>query len=787
MGVLRSRLARGLIVAQSLVTLPALGLIAYGGLVWTRQGLDAEELSEGAGVQVEVDEHGIPTLSGASWEELARAQGYVVAANRLWQMDLMRRAAGGGLSAWFGAKAVEADGRRLAEDWPGVAERLAEALPAEQRAFCERYAEGVNAFIAEAPGRWGVEYAILRAEPEPWACADSMLIMLSMAEDLSMTSDEDLARWGWRAALPEPWERFLFTEDHPWNQPLFGEAAPPPTLPEQGLAGASSPAVSPPADDPVTEGSNSWAWRGSTGAFLVNDPHLGANVPHLWFLLRLRVSAQEWVVGSAIPGIPGVVLGMNPHLAWSFTNTGEDVDDLVVEQLSADGTRYLSHLEPGPDGVAQPVWREVETRTSTVAVKDGAPVEVVGRFTERGPLSRVEGPEGPVWVSRLWLPFQDPRAVAGLPGFDFARARDLDEMERAIDGFRFPAQNVLAMDRAGTVLYRSSGLGVRRVADGATPGPALTHAWAGLATVEERPRLRVPAEAPGPVHVETANARIWAGPWHQGWASDRRTARIRALLSGRDDLTQADMERFQLDTTSRYHQLLVGWVAARATAEDPQTRATLARWAAWDGDAASDPRIFTEALAVQAALRDGLLLPVRRALLPPAMQEAPWSWGREDAWILTTLGLGDPGLWAGGPVDWEAARAREGLDRFGLEAGQLCEAAIRAAAGVSELYTVTNRWAAQHPFVGRVPVLGPRFAVDTPEQLGWSDLVRVERPKSGASVRFVWNLREPARSTWITPVGQSGHVRSEHYEDLQARFHSNQRLMVFPENYDWGF
>jgi penicillin amidase len=244
------------------------------------------------------------------------------------------------------------------------------------------------------------------------------------------------------------------------------------------------------------------------------------------------------------------------------------------------------------------------------------------------------------------------------------------------------------------------------------------------------------------------------------------------------------MERFQLDTRSRHHQILLEWAAARHPPRDGGEEAMIARWRAWDGVAASDPQTFTEALAVEDALSQTLLDAVRRQLLPPALKHAPYEWSRDDVWLLETLGVADAGSETS--VDWDLARTKAGFDRFGLDEAEVATAAVRAASQVQDLYPERNRWAAQHPVVGRVPLLGPLFAIATPQQLGWPDLVRVERPTGGASARLVWNLRDPARSTWITPVGQSGHVRSPHYADLQPIFQAGERVPVFDAEHDWG-
>ena len=777
---------RALAVLAALLALVALAAAA-GAYVWGRQGLDPSELSAVPQTQVEVDAWGVPTISGPDWGAVIEAQGFVTASERLWQMELTRRSASGGLSELFGEAAIEADKRRLTEDWQGTAQALAAALPPDEAEICERYASGVNRFIRGRRGRWGIEFALLRFEPRPWTCADSMLVMLAMARDLSSASEDEANEARWREALDPEWQQLLFPVDHPWNHPLFGENPHRTHLPSTPLA-PSSPAPSAPGDAPMTPGSNSWAWRGATGAFLANDPHLGANVPHLWYMVRLRLSERDWVVGVSAPGLPLVVLGMNPALAWGFTNVGEDVDDLLLETVSPDGARYLVSRTPDAlGGEPTEVWAPIERREHTLRVKGQEPQSVVSLHTARGPLQRRSALDG-AWASRAWLPFQDPAKVAHLAMLGCAKARTVTEIEAAIGRFRFPAQNVLVVTRAGDIVYQASGLGVVRTVDGGRPEPALEGAWLGLEPPSARHRLELLADAPDPAWIATANARIWvdgdAGDASERWASDRRVERIRTALAGKTDLSREDMERLQMDTTSRYHQILLEWVAARHPPADDGEAAMMRRWASWDGVAATAPQTFTEALAVEATLRDSLVDAVRRARLPAAFKQIPYYWSRDDAMILLTLGLPNDDS-SETAVDWGATNP--GFDRFGLVEAEVAQAAARAASAVVELYPVTNRWTAQHPFVNRVPLIGAWFEIASPEQAGYPNLVRTEKPRAGASARLVWDLRDPASSTWITPVGQSGHVRSPHYADLQPRYHADQRLPVFDTAHGWGF
>src|SRR5262249_42310515 len=145
-----------------------LGTVGVGFYLYSRQGLDPGELAAYRGAKIAMSTRGIPTIDAASWIDAVEAQGYVVASERLFQMDLMRRSASGRLAEWFGPQALELDRRRKIEDWEGVAERAYSALPQEQKDYLEAYRRGVNRFIDENYARWGLEYLLLSTRPEPW-------------------------------------------------------------------------------------------------------------------------------------------------------------------------------------------------------------------------------------------------------------------------------------------------------------------------------------------------------------------------------------------------------------------------------------------------------------------------------------------------------------------------------------------------------------------------------------------------------------------------------------------
>lgn len=756
-------------------------LVVGVGLYWLvrNQGASPDALEAYEGAKVRIDDFGIPTIDADSWPAVVEAQGYVTASQRFFHMDMIRRFSAGRVAELYGAKAVPLDEGRRLEDWPGVVAEAEKRLEPKERELLEAYARGVNRFLQDYDGRVSLEYLLLGVDPEPWKVEDTLFITILMSEQLATAAPGEALRQRWSEGLGDAWFDFLFPVDHPWNKPLFGTpdrsgpampATPLPAAPleETELARLDSterPRLAGLYDEDVAGwgASNSWAWCGGKDCYLANDPHLAASVPHLWFLNRLRVDKDEWAVGVSIPGAPGVVLGMNAYLAWAFTNVGEDVDDYLREELSDDGKQYVERIDDG-----EKIWAPVIEKKHVIRVKDGAPVEVTSRHTSRGPIAKRDYLGDGVYARR-WLPLQPGLAV---PSFDTNRAKSWDEMMAALDGMRVPAQNVLVVDRLGNMGYRASGTGIVRSKSGRFPRSALDGDWQGYEPASARPRMQIYVKEAGPEEprfIATANERIWVDPHGQKWTEDLRKDRIRTVLASKKRFKREEMEALQMDTNSRYHKILLDWLVAHAKPDSDEAEQMLARWTKWGGDAKADVETFTEAIEAERLMLQVCLGRVRKALLGGTSPDAlPYRARLDSAWMLTAM--------------------EQGFDVFGFTDADLATQVVATIAEADyEPYPKMNRWKAQHAFVGRVPVVGDWFAIEEREQVGWSSVPRVERPKFGASTRMVWDLMNPQASTWITPVGQSGHPFSPHYDDLAARYHADQRLNVFDDGTEWFF
>ena len=305
-----------------------------------------------APVTVTRDSHGVPAIEAASLEDLFFAQGYVTAQDRLWQMDVMRRFAGGELSEILGEDTLKLDREQRILGLRAAARKSLEIASARDRSFFEAYARGVNAYIAS--GKLPIEFRILRYRPKPWQPEDSVVIANQMVKDLNYGYlDDTLAREKILAKLGPELTADLYV-NRSWHDR-------PPTVMREDLSGGDtangdsddddededdSPdnsvtqrSVSPEEAKPVN-GSNDWVVSGAhtvTGKpLLSNDMHLGHQMPNLWYEAHLHSGALD-VAGVTLPGMPFVIVGHNQRIAWGFTNVGPDRDRCIHRKLQRAG------------------------------------------------------------------------------------------------------------------------------------------------------------------------------------------------------------------------------------------------------------------------------------------------------------------------------------------------------------------------------------------------------------------------------------------------------------------
>lgn len=558
-----------LIARLFLVLLFLLAVAAVAGWVWLRQSLpqlEGEIRVAGASAPVQVirDPEGVPHIFAANERDGWFAMGFVHAQDRLWQMEFQRRVGAGRIAEVLGERAFDTDRLMRTLGIARTAERIVAKLDNETRAGLEAYAAGVNAYLATRP-TLPVEFIAMRVEPEPWKPADSVAWLLVMSWDLSGNWRSELGRLRYAAKLgPEKAAEFLpvYPGDKPVPFPdfkaLYAEMAP---------AAAAMLAVSPDTGEAV--GSNNWVVDGtrttSGKPLLANDPHLGLQAPALWYLAHVS-TPQGNVVGGTLPGMPFIVLGRNDRLAWGFTTTNGDTQDLFVERVAPqDATSYVTPEGTAPFDVRDEVIKVgSESRTIKVRTTRHGPVisDVVASAAAAAPAGHV--------FSLAWAALTENNATARA-GFALNRAKNADELIAALRDYHAPQQNIVYADSEGRIGFVSPALVPKRKpgneAMGRVPVPGwdAKYDWDGFLAFDDLPQARDTGK------VVTANNRITPPGYphyiSSDWFPPYRADRIEELLAAEAKHSRQTFAKMQADDESRLAREMLPVVKAAA----PQT------------------------------------------------------------------------------------------------------------------------------------------------------------------------------------------------------------------------
>jgi penicillin amidase len=740
-----------------------------------------------APVTVTRDALGIPTVSGATRLDVARATGFLHAQDRLFQMDLLRRRAAGELAELVGARALPVDRRTRRLRLREAARRAVDTSTAADRALLASYAAGVNAGAAALAAR-PFEYLLLGATPAPWQAEDTMLVAFTMFIDLTgETGVNDAVLGAIQEALPAPFLELLAPRRGEWDAPLFGEAGLTPPLPGPEVLDLRRTATLGPGLRPTSAGgapgdldpgpllaalgfsadaggggeagSNSWAVDGRRsghgGALVANDMHLGLRVPNIWYRAALAWTDDDGTArrldGVTLPGVPAVVAGSNGRVAWGFTNSYGDLIDLVIlEPAPGQADAYLTPAGP----------RSFEHQAEVLRVRGGADETIDVVSTTWGPVVDTDHRgrrRALAWTARL------PGGVdLGLLGLE--RAGSLDQALDAASRAGIPPQNFLCADASGRIGWTIAGRLPRRIGyDGRLPVSLAdgTRRWEGLRAPAETPRLVDPPDG----RLWTANSRVVDGPALEligdaGSALGARAGQIRDRLRAQATFTERDLLELQLDDRalflSRWQALLLRQLTVEAMAADPrriEVRRLVQAWGARASVGSVGYRLVQAwRLAVTARALAPLLAAPRR--LEPRVEATRLHQAEGLVWRLV---IERPAhLLAPSEGSWERlllGALDEVLDALPGRGHALAE----------RTWGERNTAAIRHPLSGAVP--GLSRLLDLPEEplAGDTHMPRVQSPDFGASERMVVSPGREAEGILETPGGQSGHPRSPFY------------------------
>lgn len=717
---------------------------------------EAELPGLSAAVELQRDALGSVTVTASNRTDAYHALGFAHAQERFFEMDLTRRAAAGELSALLGAAPLALDRQRRVHRLRARSVAALSTLDSTSRALLSAYTRGVNAGLDALQVRpW--PYLLLRSEPDPWREEDSLLTVYAMFFDLQDSANRrELALHRLRRHLPAALVDALGADGSEWDAPLQGEPRAPidaTTLaglvtPWNGASWASVEAV-----ETVSPGSNNFAVSGALTrhghAIVADDMHLGLRAPNIWFRARLHFADPEAregqvdVTGLSLPGVPGIVVGSNGHVAWGFTNSYGDWFDWVrVDWEDREALRYRT-----AEGVS-----EATRHTEHIAVHGGEPESLEIIETRWGPVLHNE-PDGSS-LALSWAAHHTGSANFGLTGLE--TATDLDTALDVANRSGMPHQNVVAGDRSGRIGWTISGRLPNRVG-GCDPSrpltPLLGCEWQGWLDPAQAPRL----VDPGNGRLWSANSRVADGEdlakiGDGGYDLGARQRQIRDWMAEREQFSEADLLALQLDDRALFLQRW--WQLLREVVETTPALAELElATREWQGRATPDSvsyRLTREFRSeVARATLDVLLAPAREA--------------EGDALVLPRLGQFEALLWplvhAPSPLLEADASGRNLLQRSALA---ISESLGKQAGGLAaRSWAEANTPRIAHPVAAALPGFLARY-LQMPEQAlpGDSNLPRVQARAFGASQRMVVAPGREAEGVMHMPGGQSGHPLS---------------------------
>ena len=755
------------IVAGTIALLVVASIVLTGLILVYRPlaTIDGEFRLLGLDQRAEVlrDSYGVPHIYAQTAHDLFYLQGYVTAQDRLFQMDLYRRAGEGRLAEVLGEPGLDSDKQFRTF---GLARAAAQELPLlrdETRENLSAYADGVNKFLEGHGDSLPLEFVILGYRAERWSTLDSLVVAKLQAYDAANNLDQELLRAGLASRfgtgvlatlMPDPSGRAATVDEHAW-------AAVAPYV----SAGASSPvAFLPRAGEGA--GSNCWVLAGSRTAtgkpILAGDPHLAVRNPSIWYEIGLEGAGYK-LVGFSFAGIPGIVIGHNDRIAWSFTYAYTDTQDLFVEHQDPTDPRRYEYKG------------QFETATfvrEKIDVKGRAdPVIVDVAITRHGPIVTpvLEGQTAP--LALRWTALDPGRLLDFV--FGLARAGSWQDFRAAAADFSGAAVSACYADVDGHIGYQLIGQLPARKGDGRMPVPGWTgeYDWTGVLPLDANPTLFDP---PGGMIVN-ANDRptqdprnaAYVGEWDPGFRATYITQRLAGLAKADLPAMSALQTEYASTPVARWREVIL----AASPKTDLQRRAQqLVR--DWDGTLAaqSGGAAVTEAWLVH------MLARTFEDKLGDALYVEYLGHGRPVFALYELLGRpNDP--WfsdAGDP----SVRGRDGLSTVALED------ATRELVARFGTDTAKWRWGDVHTItfahplaigplalllnIGPLPRAGDGFSVNN----GAYDPGKPYKQTTNASERMIADLSDLDRSLSVTPEGESGQPGSKYWGDQTPLWNS---------------
>ena len=751
--------------------------------------------SLGDSIAITFDEVDIPHIKAKSQADAYFALGYLHASERSWQMEMNRRIASGRLSEILGNDTVKIDRFVRTLGIKRAAERQFDRYPVSAKRLLQAYADGVNAGNAQLGWALPIEYFLTGSKPGHWSPTDSVAWMLMMAYDLGGNWHKELQRLELSQYLStkQVWE---VTPPNEPGEPVSNVDFSKLYRDLKVFHPTPGPAEAKPQNLPATElsqwdrfggndgiGSNNWALSGklsTTGKpLLANDPHLGLSAPAIWYFAHLEAPGIN-VIGATLPGIPGVVLGRTDKYAWSFTNTGPDVQDLYIEQIDAKNPSMYR----GPDGpLPFKVHQEI------IDIKGAPSFTFIVKETRHGPVisdsyrqaKRVIDTDRFALALRWTALDIENQSVVGL--LEMNRSADLDQFKQALRKNYAPMQNVVMADTEGNIAYQAAGIAPKRLLHHGLYGlaPALgwekQYDWNGYVPFEQLPASNNPEQG----WIATANQKIVAAndpnPLTGDWELPTRYHRIVDLIKAKNIHSFDDMKTMQGDTLSLAATPLLDLFKSSQSSHPSSARAMeIAR--NFDGDM----KVDSAGALIFNAWADQLT----RNLFSRLSYLFTENYGSRNYRAPLLNQVQNPNSpWCDNPETERVESCQESanlaldkaLDYLSKEYGNDPQSWAWGKAHIA---------ISEHRPFSKIPLLGDFFNIKTPfpgdsfsVNVGRLELLKSKNPYEtlqAPSLRTVYDFSDLEKSVFVYQTGQSGWVQSKLYRNMNSLWANNEYL-----------
>lgn len=759
-------------------------------------------------VQIQFDEQDIPHIKAKSQSDAFYALGFVHATERSWQLEISRRLASGRLSEILGEPTVSLDRFLRTLGIKHAAEKQFERYPTEIKQLLRAYADGVNAGNQALGWALPIEYFLTGSQPGYWSPSDSIAWSLMMALDLGDNWQKELFRLELSQYLttPQIWD---VMPPYPGTNPVsildfaklykeLGVFKPAAKVLQNQSQKKQDPYLLQSSDlwpwlsdNKEGLGSNNWVLTGkktvSGKPLLANDPHLGLSAPSTWFFAHLEAPGLN-VIGATLPGIPAVVLGRTDKIAWGFTNTGPDVQDLYLEKI--DPTNPNQYI--GPDGPLSFLARE-----EIIQIKNKAPLRFVVKQSQHGPIISDSHARSQkiIDTKRFALALRwtalDVENQTLMGGILMNRADSIESFRSALRHHYAPMQTVAIADTQGNIALQVAGTAPRRQLHQGLYGvaPALgwerSFDWTAYLPFEQLPSFNNPESA----WLASANQQIISNtnpnPLTGDWDLPFRYERIKSLIEAKDQHDRASMQTMQGDVLSlASHPLLDLFHQAKSNHPLQSQAQSFIR--SFDGNMTRD--------SVGALIFNAWVDQLTRSLFSRLGESFKEEYGRRHfraALLNQTSNPNSP--WCDLPNTAQIENCQEAAN----------VALDKALSDLKERYgSKPNQWqwgqahqaVSEHrpfrslPFISsffevRVAIPGDAFTVN----VGRPVLKNLKNPyqaNHAPSLRAIYDLNDLEQSVFMYTTGQSGWVQSSKYRNLSKAWSDNTHLplMMKPSN-----